>query len=104
MHCDVRIFEWLFQYIHSSNGVEPTSNSSAVGTNSSETNRNASSSGDNEEGSGGKAWSSERERIDGAGPPPLEVTHKHDWRLVVVCWFVLPDVTSIHSRNVSPRY
>lgn len=111
MHCDVRIFEWLFQYIHSSNGGETTTNRNAVGAKTNENNRNDSSSSGNSEGGGGggEAWSAERERVDGAGPPPLEVMYmveKNQMYLsfIMVCWFMWPVVyLRLTERNAHLR-
>ncbi|CAM9547483.1 unnamed protein product [Ectocarpus sp. 13 AM-2016] len=91
VHCDVRIFEWLFQYIHSSDGKTAGRSKRSSGSHdndaehddnhgdTSKPTRNSSSrSGDNssENGAasgGGGSGDSSGSRPDIAGPPPLEV-------------------------------
>ncbi|CAM9300693.1 unnamed protein product [Ectocarpus sp. 12 AP-2014] len=91
VHCDVRIFEWLFQYIHSSDGKAAGRSNWSSGShdndaehddNHGDTSRptrdSSSRSGDNSsEGGaasgGGGGGDSSGSRPDIAGPPPLEV-------------------------------
>ncbi|CAM9292811.1 unnamed protein product, partial [Hapterophycus canaliculatus] len=72
VHCDVRIFEWLFQYIH--NSTSPSIGSTSSGHESlggkNDTQTNGSCQSVDSEGDGGAAC----HRIAGAGPPPLEVS------------------------------
>lgn len=84
MHCDVRIFEWLFQYIHSSR-VKTASGSSGGGSNNNTNAENTrrddsgciSNGGDGSAGGNGGGDAGSRrassEKPDGAAPPPLEV-------------------------------
>ncbi|CBN79296.1 conserved unknown protein [Ectocarpus siliculosus] len=91
VHCDVRIFEWLFQYIHSSDGKTTSRSNRSRGSHdndaehddnhgdtSKRTRDSSSRSGDNSsEGGaasgGGGGGDSSGSRPDMAGPPPLEV-------------------------------
>ncbi|CAM9777974.1 unnamed protein product [Scytosiphon promiscuus] len=69
VHCDVRIFEWLFQYIHSrtspSSGSTGSERATVGGNNDASTDRSCRSADSEGEGEGACSRAS--------GPPPLEV-------------------------------